>query len=186
MVPILFLVVAVIVVVYFLLNRKTEEELKEGIVKDILRKDALSIDFGEGQPVVVKLQGIIPAVDGEMLDEKIFAFLEQSLRGQKVMVKPVVVESGSVMSAEVRTPANEYVNSALVRQGFARWQVSEASGDTEIAEAQALAQKEQLGVWNPAIMQLLEDRRKAGDNSDMTDDDVANMQVNPDDLQTKG
>lgn len=176
----------VIIAMYFLLNKKEEDQLKEGIVKDILKKDALSVDFGDGRAVVVKLFGIIAAAESEMLDDKIFAFLDQSLRGQRVKVKPVVADSSDVMSAEVRTMADEYVNAAMVRQGFARWNASEASGDSAISEAQMKAQSEQIGVWNPAIIQLLEDRRKGDSGASVSDDDIANMEIDPEAEENKG
>lgn len=185
-VPIIVVVAVIILVMYFLLNKKSEVQDREGVVNDILKKDAFAVDFGEGRTVVVKLFGISPASEAEMLDDKIFSFLGETLQGQRVSVKPVVVESPDVMTAEIRTLAGEYVNAILVRHGFARWQASEASGDIEIAEAQQMAQAEQVGVWNPAIIQLLEDRRKSSESAGVSDEDLANMQVNPDDIETKG
>lgn len=183
-VPILVVVAVVILAMYFLLNKKSEVKDREGIVNDILKKDAISIDFGDGRPVVVKLFGIVPATEAEMLDEKIFGFLDETLRGQRVSVKPVSVASSEVMSAEVRTLGGEYVNAVLVRHGFARWQVSEASADGALAEAQQMAQAQQIGVWNPAIIQLLEDRRNSVAD-EMSDADIANMTVDPDEQETK-
>lgn len=185
-VPIIVLVAVVILVMYFVLNRSSEVKQREGLVKDILRKDALSIDFGDGRGVVVKLVGITPAAEAEMLDDKIFQLLNDTLRGHRVTVKPILVESADVMTAEVRTLGGEYVNAVLVRQGFARWHASEASGDSELAEAQQKAKAEQLGVWNPAIIQLLEDRRVSNETAELSDDDIANMDVDPDEQETKG
>ncbi|MDQ8186404.1 thermonuclease family protein [Pelagicoccus sp. SDUM812002] len=182
-VPILVVVAFAILAMYLFLNKKSDDKDREGIVRDILQKDALAIDFGDGRSVVVKLFGITPATEAEMLDEKIFSFLDETLRGQKVSVKPVQVASTDVMSAEVRTLGGEYVNAVLVRQGFARWHVSEASGDGALGEAQQLAQSQQVGVWNPAIIQLLEDRRNSA--GELSDDDIANMEVDPDEQQTK-
>ncbi|MBD5780145.1 thermonuclease family protein [Pelagicoccus sp. NFK12] len=182
-VPILVVVAIVILAMYFLLNKKSDEKDREGVVKDILQKDALAIDFGGGRPVVVKLFGISPATEAEMLDEKIFAFLEESLRGKRVSVKPVSVASAELMSAEVRTLGGEYVNAAMVRHGFARWQVSEASADGALGEAQQLAQAQKLGIWNPAIIQLLEDKRNAA--GEMSDEDVANLEVDPEERDSK-
>lgn len=182
-VPILVLVAIVILAMYFFLNKKSDEKDREGVVRDILKKDALAVDFGDGRRVVVKLFGISPATEAEMLDEKIFAFLEESLCGQRVSVKPVMVSSSDVMAAEVRTLGGEYVNAILVRHGFARWQVSEASSDGALGEAQRLAQEEQVGVWNPAIIQLLEDKRNSG--GEMSDDDIANMEVDPEEQERK-
>lgn len=170
---------------YFLLNKKSEDHDREGVVKEILKKDAFAVDFGQGRSVVVKLFGISPAAEAEMLDDKIFEFLEGSLRGQQVKIKPVVVDSSDMMTAEMRTLGGEYVNAVLVRHGFARWLVSEASGDGELAEAQEKAKSEGLGVWNPAIIQLLEDRRNSSEGAQMSDDEVANLTVDPEDLETK-
>jgi len=75
--PILLVVAAVFFVMYVLMNKKAEEPTREGVVKDILKKDAISVDFGDGPPVVVNLNGILPASEAEMLDEKIFGFLEE-------------------------------------------------------------------------------------------------------------
>lgn len=180
LVPIIIVVALIILVVYFLMNKKSEETDREGVVRGILKKDALSIDFGEGRPVVVKLFGITPASEAEMLDDKIFGFLEESLRGKQVVVRPVIVESAEVMSAEVRTQAGEYVNAALVRHGFARWLVSAAGSDQEIADAQSMAQAEQVGIWNPAIIQLVEDKKKNVESTELSDEDIANMTVDPD------
>lgn len=184
-VPILVLVAVVILAMYFVLNRSSEVKLREGLVKDILRKDALSIDFGEGRAVVVKLVGVTPAAEAEMLDEKIFELLNDTLRGHRVSVKPVAVQSADVMTAEVRTLGGEYVNAVLVRQGFARWHASEASGDSELAEAQEAAKAAQVGVWNPAIIQLIEDRRISSEAAELSDDDIANMDVDPEEQERK-
>lgn len=185
LVPIIVVVALIILVVYFLMNKKSDETDREGAVRAILKKDAISVDFGDGRPVVVKLHGIIPATEAEMLDDKIFAFLEESLRGKQVVVKPVLVESQEVMSAEVRTQAGEYVNAALVRIGFARWSASAAGSDKDIADAQTLAQTEQVGVWNPAIIQLIEDKKKSAESQEVTDDDIANLTVEPDSEEEK-
>ncbi len=182
-VPILVVVAVIILAVFFLLNNKSDTKDREGIVRDILKKDALSIDFGQGRPVVVKLFGITPATEAEMLDDNIFTFLDETLRGHKVTVRPVSVLSPDVMTAEVRTLGGEYVNAILVRHGFARWQVSEASSDGELGEAQQKAQAEHLGIWNPAIIQLLEERRNSAEAS--SDDDIANMEVDPDEQESK-
>jgi len=185
LVPILVVVAAVILFMYFLMNKKSDDQEREGLVRDILKKDAFAVDFGGGRTVVVKLHGIVPASEGEMLDDKIFQFLEQTLRGQRVNVKPVTVESAEVMKAEIRTLGGEYVNAVLVRHGFARWNASESSGDSALGEAQQMAQAEQLGVWNPAIIQLLEDKRKRSEGGELTDDEIANLQVDPEEQETK-
>jgi len=183
--PILIIVAAVILVMYFLMNKKSDDQEREGVVKDILQKDAFAIDFGDGRNVVVRTHGISPASEGEMLDDKIFQFLEETLRGQRVSVKPILVESPELMRAEIRTLGGEYVNAVLVRHGFARWNASMASGDSELGEAQQKAQAEQLGVWNPAIIQLLEDKRKTSESAELSDDELANMQVDPEEETSK-
>jgi len=99
-------------------------------------------------------------------------------------VKALAGGSSGVMLAEVRTLAGEYVNAVLVRQGFARWSVKAASSDQELMEAQDLARKEQLGVWNPAIIQLVEDKRR--ENMGKSDDEIANMAVDPEEEDSKG
>ena len=43
----------------------------------------------------------------------------------------------------------------MVRRGFARWTPSEAADDRKLGDAQKAAKLEQLGVWNPAVHQLL-------------------------------
>lgn len=182
-VPILFAVGIVILAMYFLLNKKSEDKDREGVVKDILKKDVLAVDFGGGRPVVVKLFGITPATEAEMLDEKILAFLDESLRGHRVSVRPVSVSSAELMTAEVRTLGGEYVNAALVRHGFARWQVSEASADGELGAAQQLAQSERVGVWNPAIIQLLAEKRSAG--AEMSDEEIAHSDVEPEEKESR-
>ncbi len=184
-IPILVVVALVIFVMYLLLSKNAAQPVREGIVKDVLKKDALAVDFGDGKSVVVKLFGIVPASDGEMLDEKIFAFLEENVRGQRVKI--VVRESGTsdLLVGELYSMADEYVNAALVRHGFARWSPSEAGEDTALAKAQELATSEQLGVWNPAIRQLVADRISSNVDENLTDDDVANMSVNPEEMQSK-
>ena len=177
LIPILVIVAAAILVMYFLMNKKSDDQDREGLVKDILKKDALSVDFDEGRPVVVKLHGILPATEAEMLDDKIFQFLQETLLGQRVSVKPVVIESAELMRGEVRTLGGEYVNAVLVRRGFARWNASESSGDSSLGEAQRQAKAEQLGVWNPAIIQLLEDKLKRSGGSEMSKDEIANLEV---------
>ena len=177
--PIIIAIALIILVIYFLLNRKAGEQEREGFVKEILKKDAIAVEFGDGHPAVVKLFGISPAAESEMLDEKIYGFFDENIRGTRVLVKPHSVGSGDVMVAEVRTLAGEYVNAVLVRHGFARWTPSEAANDTELAEAQELAKSEKLGVWNPAVQQLVEERRRKLAAEELTDEEISNMTVDP-------
>lgn len=185
-IPILVVVAVVIFAIYLLLNKNSEERDREGLVRDVLNKNAFAIDFGEGKPVVVKLFGVTPASEGEMLDEKIYAFYDESLRGQRVRVKPRIVGSSEVMTAELYTLSGEYVNAVLVRHGFARWLPKEAPDDSVLAEAQRMAKAEQLGVWNPAIIQLIEDRRNSLASEEMSDDEIANLSVDPEENEEEG
>ena len=178
-IPILVVVALVILVMYFLLNKKSEDEEKDGLVKDVLSKDALSVDFGDGRPVVVKFHGITLASDAEMLDEKIFSFFDENIRGQRLKVKPKLVQSSELMTGELYSLAGEYVNAVLVRHGFARWSVSEAANDSDLAEAQQKAKSEMLGVWNPAVRQLVEERMKNESAEGMSNEDIANLSVDP-------
>lgn len=174
-----------ILAMFFLMNRKSVEQEREGVVKDVLKKDALVVEFEDRKPTVVKLFGITLAADNEMLDDKIFAFYDQSVRGRTVKVKPRSVGAGAVCTAELHTMAGEYINAALVRHGFARWSPTEAANDAELAEAQELARSEQLGIWNPAIRQLVEEKRRKLAAEELSDDDIANMTVDPDEQRTK-
>lgn len=176
---IIALVGAVIFIAYLLMNRKEVVQEREGIVKDILSKDALAVDFMEGRPTVVRFFGITLATDNEMLDDKIFAFYEEALREMPVRVKTQRVSAGDVVVGEVRTRAGEYINALLVRQGFARWAPGEAATDSLLMEAQELAKTEQLGVWNPAIRQLVEQRIRAASADALSDEDISNMSVDP-------
>ena len=161
LIPFVAIAAFVILVIYFLVNKKEVEQEKEGLVKDILKKDALVVEFGEGTSTVVKFFGITLAADSEMLDDSILTFFDENLRGMRVSVKPRSVGTGDVVVGEVRTLGGEYVNALLARQGFARWSPVEASGDTELFDAQELAKAEKLGVWNPAVRQLAEENMRS-------------------------
>lgn len=176
---ILLVVAVAILAIYFLLNRKVSEVEREGTVKDVLKKDVLVLDFGDQRPVVVKVFGITPSSEAEMLDDKVFAFYDEFVRGTRVLVRSKRVDPGEVMVAELRTQAGEYINAVLVRHGFARWSVSEAPEDSQLADAQELAKSEQLGVWNPAVRQLAEEKRRQAASEALSDDDIANMSVDP-------
>lgn len=178
-------VAAAILGMYFLLNNKEENKDQEGVVKDILKKDAISVAFDDGRVSIVKFFGITLANENEMLDDKILAFFEDSLRGASVVVRAHSIGTGNVMVGEVRTQANEYVNAILVRQGFARWLPIDASADTELAEAQTQAQVDQVGVWNPAVRQLVEEKNRNQGANALTDEEIGNMEVDPDDLESK-
>lgn len=183
--PIIIVVGLVILLMYFLLNKKAADQEREGYVKDILKKDALVVEFEDGRPTVVKLFGITAAAEQEMLDDKIFAFYDQHIRGSRVLVKPHAIGSGDIMVAELRTAGGEYINAVLVRHGFARWLPSEAANDMALAEAQEKAKAEQLGIWNPAVRQLVEERRRKLAAEEMTDDEISNLSVDPDEMRPK-
>lgn len=180
-IPILIVVAVVILAMYFLLNKKSEEQDREGHVKDILSKDALSVEFDDGRTSVVKLWGIALASETEMLDDKIYGFYDENLRGQRVKVRVRQGDTLDLVNAQVYAGADEYVNAILVRQGFARWAVSEAPGDSELADSQEKAKAEMLGVWNPAVRQLVEDKRRNQSTEGMSDDEISNMTVDPED-----
>lgn len=90
-----------------------------------------------------------------MLDDQIFEFLNDEIRGGRVLIKSKRVSTGDVIIGEIHSLSGEYFNATMVRRGFARWTASEAADDRELAEAQKNAKLEQLGVWNPAVRQLL-------------------------------
>ena len=184
-VPIIVLVALVLVVAYILMNKKDVEQEPEGFVKDILNKDALVMEFDDGKPTIVKFHGISLAADNEMLDEKIMELLQGALLGMRVMVKPKRVGAGDIVVAEVHTLGGEYVNAVLLQQGFARWSPMEAASDQELSEAQALAKGQQLGIWNPAVRQLVADKMRNQAGAGLSDDEIANLAVNPEDLETK-
>ncbi len=186
MLPVILIVAAIaIVAIFFLLNNKGTSQEREGIVKEVLNKSAFVVEFDDQKPTVVKLHGVSPASENEMLDEKIFEYLYESVRGKQVKVKPVRVETGDVIIGGVYSLAGEYVNAILVKQGFARWLPSEAPDDQELAQAQAEAKSQQMGVWNPAVRQLMEEKMRKMAAGELDDDEVSNLSVNPDDYETK-
>jgi len=158
--PALIVAALALVAIFVLTNSKGIGKQREGNVVEALNKDALLVDFGEGKPAVVKLYGITPASENEMLDDKIFAFLEEHVAGQRARVETARLGSGGVLVAKVHIERGGYVNAFLVRQGFARWAPSEAADDREIREAQEAAKAENLGIWNPAIRQLQEEKQR--------------------------
>ena len=174
-IPIIIIGAVAIIVIFFLINKKNVVQEREGVVKEILNKDALVVEFDGQKPTVVKLYGITPASENEMLDDSIFEFLYENVRGQRVRVKPIRVDTGEVMVSSVHTIANEYVNATLVRQGFARWSPSEAPEDRDIMEAQSRAKEELVGVWNPAVRQLMEEKMKKAASGDFEDEEFEDL-----------
>lgn len=145
---------------FLVLNRKVVPVEREGIVKEVLDKDAFVVEFDDARPSIVRFHGLSMASESEMLDDKIFDFLDKEVRGGRVLVKPQRISSGDVILGKIYTMTGEYLNATMVRQGFARWSPSEAAEDRDLAEAQKEAKAEQMGVWNPAVRQLLVGRLK--------------------------
>jgi hypothetical protein len=102
------------------------------------------------------------ASEREMLDEQIFDLLYNEVKGKRIRVKPVSVDSGEILVSEIYLMADEYLNEILIRQGFARWNPSEAANDRRLSEAQEMAKMHDQGVWNPTVKQLAaEESREA-------------------------
>ena len=163
-------------VIFVLINKKSVTKDKEGVVKDVLNKDALLVEFEGQKPMVVKLWGITPASESEMVDDQVFGFLNERVLGHKVLVKPVRLDIGDVVVAGVHSLAGEYVNAAMVLQGFARWAPSEAPNDREIMEAQTVAQQKQVGIWNPAVRQLVEEKMKKAASGELDESDLEDLE----------
>ncbi len=168
---------------YFVLNQKNETQERVGTVKEILNKDALFVDFDDRRSNVVKLFGLKMACEKEMLDEQIFDFLYTQLKGKRIRVKPIRVDTGEILVSEIYSMADEYLNEILVRQGFARWNPSEAANDRRLSEAQEMAKLHDQGVWNPTVKQLAaEGSHEADSDEQESEDDLAeeNQQVERD------
>ena len=146
---------------YFVVNQKNEKQEREGVVKEVLNKDAFFIEFDDRRSNVVRLHGVKMASEREMLDYQIFEFLHSEVRGKRVRVKPQSVETGDILIAEIYSM---YLNAILVRQGFGRWCPGKAASDRRISDAQETARLHQQGVWNPTVQQLA-----AGVGSDDSD-----------------
>lgn len=148
--------------VYFALNQKNEMQERIGTVKEILNKHVLFVDFDDRRSSVVKLFGLKMASEREMLDEQIFDLLYNEVKEKRIRVKPVSVDSGEILVSEIYLMADEYLNEILIRQGFARWNPSEAANDRRLSEAQEMAKMHDQGVWNPTVKQLAaEESREA-------------------------
>ena len=120
------------------------------------------MDFDDRRSSVVKLFGLKMASEREMLDEQIFDLLYNEVKGKRIRVKPVRVDSGEILVSEIYLMADEYLNEILIRQGFARWNPSEAANDRRLSEAQEMAKMHDQGVWNPTVKQLaVEESREA-------------------------
>ena len=101
--------------VYFALNQKNETQERIGTVKEILNKDALFVDFDDRRPNVVKLFGLKMASEREMLDEQIFDLLYNEVKGKRIGVKPVRVDTGEIQVSEIYLMADEYLDEILIR-----------------------------------------------------------------------
>ncbi len=149
-------------------------------MKEILNKDALFVDFDDNRSNVVKLHGVSMATEKEMLDEQIFEFLHSEIRGKRVRVNPVRVDTGDILVSEVYSMADEYLNAILIRQGFGRWNPSEAANDKRMSDAQETAQIHLQGVWNPAVQTLMADDHR----EDHLEEEDANSE--DEDLESSG
>lgn len=154
LVPTMLVIGLALLAAYFVVNQKNEKQEREGVVKEVLNKDAFFIEFDDRRSNVVRLHGVKMASEREMLDDQIFEFLYSEVRGKRVRVKPHSVETGDILIAEIYSMADEYINAILVRQGFGRWCPREAASDRRISDAQETAQLHQQGVWNPTVQQL--------------------------------
>lgn len=148
---------------YFVLNQKNETQERTGTVKEVLNKDALFVDFDDRRSNVVKLFGLKMASEKEMLDDQIFDFLYTEVKGKRIRVNPRRVDTGEILVSEIYSMADEYLNEILVRQGFARWNPSEAANDRRLSEAQEMAKLHDQGVWNPTVKQLVREGSRASD-----------------------
>ena len=151
---------------YFVLNQKNETQERIGTVKEILNKDALFVDFDDRRSNVVKLFGLKMASKREMLDEQIFDLLYNEVKGKRIRVKPIRVDTGEILVSEIYSMADEYLNEILVRQGFARWNPSEAANDRRLSEAQEMAKIHDQGVWNPTVKRLAAEESPEADSDE--------------------
>lgn len=174
LISLIFVAGVAIFAAFFLANRQVVPVEREGIVKEVLNKDAFSVEFDDGRPTIVRLYGLAMACESEMMGDKIFDLLNKEVRGGRVRVKPRRVLAGDVIVGEIHLLTGEYLNAIMIRQGFARWSASEAAEDRELAQAQETAKSEQLGVWNPAVRQLLVGRLRdqAGEEGEGEDSQV--------------
>jgi hypothetical protein len=74
--------------IFLILNKKVVAVEREGVVKEVLNKDAFVVQFDDARPTIVRFFGISMASESEMLDDKIFEFLNDEIRGGRVLVKP--------------------------------------------------------------------------------------------------
>ncbi len=160
-----------ILAAYFVLNQKNETQERTGTVKEVLNKDALFVDFDDRRSNVVKLFGLKMACEKEMLDDQIFELLYNEVKGKRIRVKPVRVDTGEILVSEIYSMADEYLNEILVRQGFARWNPSEAANDRRLSEAQEMAKSNEQGVWNPTVKKLASES-----NSDSGSEEESNRE----------
>jgi endonuclease YncB( thermonuclease family) len=165
LIPILIAAAIVVFAMMMFMNKKSETQEREGVVKSVLNKDALSVDFGDGNNTVVKFYGLAFPHESEMQDEKIDAFLHENLLGSRLKFKSKHIENGGVVVAAVYSLADEYINAAIARLGLARWTPSEASSDSELMNAQKEAKSTQAGVWNIAVQELMKEKRRQSENS---------------------
>ena len=163
--------------IFFILNKKSMPAERQGEVKEVLNKDAFVVQFDDARPTIVRFHGISMASESEMLDDQIFEFLHDEIRGGRVLVKPIRVSTGDVIIGELHSLSGEYFNATMVRRGFARWTPSEAADDRKLGDAQKAAKLEQLGVWNPAVHQLLVGRLRGDCENEQPPEDRGEMEA---------
>ncbi len=81
-------------------------------------------------------------------------------------MKPIRVDTGEILVSEIYSMADEYLNEILVRQGFARWNPSEAANDRRLSEAQEMAKIHDQGVWNPTVKRLAAEESPEADSDE--------------------
>mgnify|MGYP005638078643 FL=1 len=163
--------------IFLILNKKSMPAERQGEVKEVLNKDAFVVQFDDARPTIVRFHGISMASESEMLDDQIFEFLHDEIRGGRVLVKPIRVSTGDVIIGELHSLSGEYFNATMVRRGFARWTPSEAADDRKLGDAQKAAKLEQLGVWNPAVHQLLVGRLRGDCENEQPSEDRGEIEA---------
>lgn len=166
MIPvILVLLAAAIVIALFSFSKKEENQDGVGVVKGVLSKDAILVEFEGGRRSIVKFYGLKMACDAEMMDEKILDYLTQEVDGLRVTIRSQRVDTGDIVSAEVHTEGGEYLNATILEQGFARWNAAEAGSDARLTEAENMAFEGKVGIWNPAIQKIAKEKSEIVENA---------------------
>tara|TARA_B110000037_G_scaffold187383_1_gene217927 strand:+ start:1146 stop:1700 length:555 start_codon:yes stop_codon:yes gene_type:complete len=164
--------VAIVIVFFAMNNSKSADSEREGLVREVLSKDAVLVQFDDSKTVVTRFFGVSMASESEMMDENILKFLNEQVVGHRMKIKPNRIDNGDVYIAEIHTLGGEYLNASLIEQGFARWNPSEAGGDGRLTTAQDFAKASMLGIWNPAIQKIVQDNLEQQEEN--LEGDVAN------------